>query len=113
MIAWRRLCRLDALDDPGARGFTIRRDGRPTDIFVARRGTSVYGYVNHCPHAGSPLDWVPEQFLSLDRRHIQCATHHALFEIDSGECLAGPCAGRGLEPVSLSLEDGWVLVEED
>jgi len=36
---------------------------------------------------------------SLPRRSaslIQCATHGALFLIESGECIAGPCAGQSL-----------------
>jgi len=50
---------------------------------------------NHCPHAGSPLDWIPGQFFDADGRNLVCHTHHAEFEPLSGECIAGPCP-RGL-----------------
>ncbi|BAZ95304.1 uncharacterized protein FOKN1_2947 [Thiohalobacter thiocyanaticus] len=70
----------------------------------------MYGYINRCPHAGSPLDWMPDQFLSLDQRHIQCATHAALFTLDGGECVAGPCVGDRLTPVALELVDGWICL---
>ncbi len=61
---------------------------------------------NHCPHAGSPLDWIPGQFFSDDGDSLVCHTHHALFEPLSGECLAGPCP-RGLYPLSIrELEEG-------
>ena len=43
------------------------------------------GYVNSCPHLGSPLDWVPNRFLSADGRHVLCATHGALFRIEDGK----------------------------
>ena len=61
---------------------------------------------NCCPHAGSPLDWIPGQFFSDDGRSVVCHTHHALFEPLSGECLAGPCP-RGLYPLPVrELEEG-------
>ncbi|MDQ6969985.1 MAG: Rieske 2Fe-2S domain-containing protein [Mariprofundus sp.] len=50
---------------------------------------------NHCPHAGSPLDWIPGQFFDADGQLLVCHTHHAEFEPLSGECIAGPCP-RGL-----------------
>ena len=80
------------------------------DVFVVRRGTQVFAYRNHCPHTGSPLDWQPDQFLNLDRTLIQCATHMALFRIDDGRCVSGPCKGEALTPVALSVVDGWVEI---
>jgi len=64
---------------------------------------------NHCPHAGSPLDWVPGQFFSDDGSSLVCHTHYAVFEPLSGECLAGPCA-RGLYPLSIKELDEGVAV---
>ncbi|MDV3238761.1 MAG: Rieske (2Fe-2S) protein [Gammaproteobacteria bacterium] len=105
-----RLCRFDELADPDSRGFAVQTAAGPEDIFIVRRGAQVFAYVNHCPHTGSPLDWLPDQFLSLDRRLIQCAMHAALFRIEDGRCVAGPCAGRALTPVSVTVEGGWILV---
>lgn len=105
-----RLCRLDELPDPGSRGFSLRTDAGLQDIFVVRRGEAVFAYLNCCPHTGSPLDWQPDQFLNLERSLIQCSTHMALFRIEDGHCLAGPCAGQGLEPVDVTVTDGWVEV---
>lgn len=110
-VSLQRLCRLEDLPDPGARGVSLRMPGGAVeDIFVVRRGAQVFAYRNHCPHTGSPLDWHPDQFLNLDRTLIQCATHLALFRIDDGRCIAGPCAGRALTPVALSVVDGWVEI---
>ncbi|MBI5463103.1 MAG: Rieske 2Fe-2S domain-containing protein [Gammaproteobacteria bacterium] len=108
-ITRQRLCRLDDLTDPGARGFTLQTPHGLQDIFLVRRGQAVYAYANHCPHTGSPLDWQPDQFLNLDRTLIQCATHLALFRIDDGHCVAGPCAGQSLTSVAVTLDDGWVI----
>ena len=68
--------------------------------------------VNSCPHTGGPLDWVEDQFLDLDRRHILCATHGALFRIEDGHCLAGPCKGKGLTAVAIVVAEGEVRLAE-
>jgi len=64
---------------------------------------------NQCPHAGSPLDWLPGQFFSEDGQSLVCHTHHATFEPLSGACLAGPCP-RGLYALPLRVLDGCVEV---
>ncbi|HEY9198169.1 MAG TPA: Rieske (2Fe-2S) protein [Gammaproteobacteria bacterium] len=109
----KRLCRIEELSDPGTRGFTLRTAGGLQDIFIVRRGAAVHAYLNHCPHTGSPLDWQPDRFLNLDGTLIQCATHSALFRIEDGFCVAGPCAGRALTSVSVALTDGWVEVDAE
>lgn len=105
-----RLCRLDDLEDPGSRGFPVLYAGEMLDILVVRRGEHVYGYLNTCPHAGGPLDWVPDRFLDLAREYIQCATHGALFRIADGVCVYGPCAGDRLTPVPTVVEAGEVVL---
>lgn len=105
----KRLCALDDLADPGSLAVNMEQTQLPWDLCLVRRGDRVFAYINHCPHAGSPLDWVPGEFLSLDKTHIQCSTHHALFEIDSGECVQGPCTGEKLKPVEVELVDGEVF----
>jgi nitrite reductase/ring-hydroxylating ferredoxin subunit len=43
---------------------------------------------------------------------IQCAHHGALFLIENGECVTGPCAGQSLRKVDCR-EDGdaiWVAL---
>ncbi len=56
------------------------------------------------------LDWAPGQGLSDHRKHILCATHGALFRIDDGHCLHGPCLGRGLSRVAIRLEGDSILL---
>ena len=79
-------------------------------IFVVRRGRLVAACVNSCPHTGGPLDWVPDQFLDLERRHMLCATHGALFRLEDGHCLAGPCAGDQLTAVAVEIVEGVVVL---
>ena len=104
------VCALDELDDPGCREFRIGEGEWPFRGFVVRRGDAVYAYQNFCMHAGHPLNWNRDRFLTGDGRQIICASHGAIYEIDSGECVAGPCPGRKLRPVDIEIRDGEVVV---
>jgi nitrite reductase/ring-hydroxylating ferredoxin subunit len=106
------VCRLSDLDQHGSRAFTIGRGDWPLRGFVVRSGAEVRGYVNHCPHAGHPLNLKPHQFLTPDGTLILCSSHGALFEKQTGYCLAGPCAGKHLQPVRLKVESGFVMLAE-
>jgi nitrite reductase/ring-hydroxylating ferredoxin subunit len=109
----RRLCALDEIAEPGSRSFRLDDDADHRPFFVVREGGRVVAYENVCPHAGSPLDWLPDRFLDVDRRRILCATHGALFRIADGHCIGGPGAGKSLTPVLIRIADGAIyLVEE-
>jgi nitrite reductase/ring-hydroxylating ferredoxin subunit len=53
---------------------------------------------------------MPDDFLSKDRESIQCASHGALYEIDTGLCFRGPCAGKSLRRVDVSVRGGDIYV---
>lgn len=102
------LCSLTALPEYGTRGFTLGQQ----EIFLVRQAAQVWAYVNRCPHTGVTLNWLPNQFLDLEERYIQCATHGALFRPEDGLCLAGPCLGSRLEPVPLTLIDNEIYIAD-
>ena len=104
------ICRLDELTDPDCRGTAVMLEGRLQDIFVVRQGNQVYGYLNSCPHTGGPLDWLPGQFLDLEKKYIQCKTHDARFRMHDGECVAGPCRGDSLVMVPTAIDEGDVVI---
>ena len=106
----RVVCRLSDLAG-GARGFTIGGGNWPLRLLVIRVADAVHGYLNRCPHAGHPLDLLPQHFLTADGTLILCSSHGALFEKSTGYCVAGPCAGRSLTPVPLEVKCGFVLLE--
>ena len=108
----RELCRLEDLPDGAAKGFPAA-PGLFVGLFAVRQGDAVRVYVNACPHIGTPLDWVPDRFLSADGSRIICATHGAEFRIEDGECLRGPCLGDALDAVLIQINDGVVFVPED
>ena len=102
--------RLDDIDDPGCREFSIGEGDWPFKGFVVREGNNVYAYQNFCVHVGHPLNWKPNSFLTKDKDAIICASHGAMYRIDSGECFAGPCRGKSLRKVDIDVRDGVVFV---
>jgi nitrite reductase/ring-hydroxylating ferredoxin subunit len=106
----RVVCRLSDIAPHGARAFTIGGGGWPLRGVVVRLADSVCGYVNRCPHAGHPLNLLPDRFLTPDGTLLLCSSHGALFEKATGYCVAGPCAGSALTPVILEVRNGFVLL---
>lgn len=109
----RLLCRWDEIAEGQSRGFQLPRAGTapPLGILAVKKGGQVFLYRNLCPHAHIPLEWVEHQFLTADGSLIQCANHGALFTIDKGVCVAGPCAGQGLQPVDYTCEGSAIYIE--
>ena len=104
------VCRVADLGDPGARGFETGDGDWPFRGFVVRLDGALYAYANICPHRGHPLDMPMDHFLADRGRLIQCASHGALFVAETGECVAGPCAGRGLLVLACRERQGQVMV---
>lgn len=102
------LCHLEELPNPGSKELKIASEA----CFVVRRGQGLFVYQNRCPHTGAPLNLMPDRFLDYDRQYIQCSTHGALFEIDSGKCVAGPCVGQYLDTVPCHIENGALHLRE-
>lgn len=102
--------RLDELEDPGCREFSIGEGDWPFRGFVVRQGEEVFAYQNFCMHAGHPLNWSPNKFLTKDKSAIICASHGAMFDIQTGSCIAGPASGRALRQVVAEVREGVVYV---
>lgn len=48
------------------------------------------------------MAWRKDAYLNGKRTHIACHAHGALFEIETGICIQGPCLGKALEAVKLT-----------
>lgn len=107
MTDWHALCRADELSEDSSKEFVTAG----TDLFVVKKDGLIYAYVNHCPHLGVALNWQEDQFLDSDKALIQCATHGALFLIEDGRCVAGPCNGASLKPIETNIRDGQIFVK--
>jgi nitrite reductase/ring-hydroxylating ferredoxin subunit len=100
---------LDQIADPGARNYVLQIGDRRFHGFVVRRGGQAFGYVDRCPHAGLPLAQALDQYLTPDGGLIACSWHGALFEVETGACVGGPCAGARLSPWPVAVEDGRIV----
>lgn len=98
------LCKTSDIEDPGSKSFELKIKRKTHSIFVVHKNAEFFAYYNKCPHTGANLEWQEDKFLDLDNALIQCATHDALFMIDSGECIAGPCVGESLQSLPLLLK---------
>ena len=105
----RRLCALGDIGDPGAKGFRFRTGEALFAGVIVRRGETLAGYVDRCPHAGWPLAALDDRFLTRTGEHILCSGHGALFRLEDGVCVAGPCAGSHLEPWPVVVRDAQVF----
>ncbi|MGI9302005.1 MAG: Rieske (2Fe-2S) protein [Gammaproteobacteria bacterium] len=79
---------------------------------VCKKG-GVYCYRNACPRTGTPLDWLPDQFLDVDKELIMCSTHGAELRIEDGFCVSGPCLNQRVVAVSVLVEEGVVYLDDE
>ena len=104
-----RLCALDEIADPGSKGFLFREGEALFLGFVVRRGAIVAGFVDRCPHAGMPLAMTPDRYLTREGDLILCSSHGAMFRIENGVCVGGPCAGQSLRSWVVRVEGSQVV----
>ena len=95
-----------------ARGVSIRDGARVRKFIVLRWEGETIVYRNRCPHAGTPLDWIPDRFFDRSKTYLFCTSHAASFEPDTGLCVDGPCLGDRLERCAFDLRDGVVTLTE-
>ncbi|AMX01889.1 Rieske (2Fe-2S) protein [Microbulbifer thermotolerans] len=109
------LCRHGELTEGQSKGFSLGDSAAGTaNVFAVMKNGEVFAYKNNCPHRGINLEWQEDQFLDPDGALIQCASHGALFQIETGECVAGPCAGDALTPVPIEYgRDGIYVLMAD
>jgi len=104
-----RLLDFNQLEEGAARNFVLAMRAGRFHGFVVRKDGEVRGYVDRCPHAGLPLAQQLDDYLTPDGGLIGCSWHGALFRIDDGVCVGGPCAGQALLPWPVAVEDGWIV----
>ncbi|WP_454758239.1 Rieske (2Fe-2S) protein [Caulobacter segnis] len=104
------LCALDEVSSPGSKGFRWREGDAMFAGFVVRKDDLVVGYVDSCPHAGWPLAGFAGRYLTRENDLILCAGHAALFKIEDGACVAGPCPNEKLFSWPVEVRDGQIIV---
>lgn len=113
------LCDLSDLEETGAFGLTIEGKDGPIDILVAKmQGHSdkvldkeIVAYRNSCPHISTPLETFDHEFLdSDDPSLLVCSTHGARFRLADGYCIIGPCRGKSLTPIAVTLRKNKIFL---
>ena len=104
------LAHLDQLADGALVETDATIDGDPESVILLRDGDTIRAWLNVCPHAGRRLDWAPGKFLRDKQGHLVCAVHGATFELQRGECIAGPCRGAAMRAIDVEVRDGAVYV---
>ena len=110
VLGSRAVAKIDELEPGDVKKFWLICQKYRIDGFLVNDRGQFHAYVNRCRHMPTPLDFIRDQFLSEDGRHLMCYTHGALYEFDSGVCVAGPCRGESLYRLPVRLEAGEVLV---
>ena len=105
------LITLDSIEDGGFAEVEASLDGDAESLILHRSGASIRAWLNVCPHAGRRLDWAPGKFLKSKEGHLICAAHGASFELERGDCVAGPCRGDSLRAVAVEVRDGQVVLK--
>lgn len=107
-----RLCHSDDVAEGEARGFGPL-EGSKRKVIVIRRNGVLHAWLDACPHysTGTPMAWKTDAYLNGERTHLTCHSHNALFEMDTGECILGPCLGQSLKRIEIAVgEEGDVFV---
>lgn len=100
---------LDLIPDRTARAFVLQMKAGRFHGFVVRRGEDVRGYVDRCPHAGVPLAQTLDDYLTPGGALIACSWHGALFRIEDGLCVGGPCVGQALAAWPVAVREGSIV----
>lgn len=104
------LAHLEHIEDGGFAEAEAMLDGDAESLILHRDGAAVRAWLNVCPHTGRRLDWAPGKFLKSRDGLLVCAVHGASFELQQGNCVAGPCRGDRLRAVAVEVRDGDVVL---
>ncbi len=99
------LCHSSEIAEGKSKGFQLDK----RFVFAVKKNNQIYVYENSCPHLGIQLEWQTDQFLDSEGSLIQCSTHGALFKIEDGECLSGPCLGQSLIALNFTINDQQMI----
>lgn len=88
--------------------------GTPREALVLRDPSGIVrAFVNLCRHLPIPLDGGSKRYLDESGVHLMCGTHGARYRREDGYCFEGPCRGRSLFRLPVSIDpDGTIWIDE-
>lgn len=108
----RHVAPADAVPDRGTLRFEAIDGRRRVDGILQRVDDGIVAWENSCPHK-------PEVQLDrglgalVDGDQLVCHEHGARFNCDDGYCTRGPCRGRSLSPIDVTVREGDVFLTDD
>jgi len=96
--------------DLSTRSFQVVVKGKLFQGFVVKKGGRYFAYQNLCQHLPITLDLRDSDFFTHDKQFLQCHMHGAMYEVETGFCIAGPCQGARLVALELQEEEGRVVI---
>ncbi|MCH4243415.1 Rieske (2Fe-2S) protein [Acinetobacter gerneri] len=97
-----KLCEIDSFSDRDVLKVEHPFQSEKTVVIIKKNG-QYYSYENVCPHFSVQLDYRSGQFSIYKNEVIMCAHHSALFDIETGLCIDGPCKGQHLVKIDHEL----------
>lgn len=104
-----RLCALSDLEENVARSFRSPAG----EVILVVRDAQVYAWQNICPHLGINLEFNPDEFMDCEQHYLVCSNHGALFRVEDGLCVSGPCQGEGLAAVAIEVTSGEIYLADN
>ena len=93
------------------RSFDCKIRGKIFNGFVIKKKGEYYAYQNLCKHLPISLDLNDNDFFSNDNKLIQCHMHGAMYAIETGLCIGGPCQGAVLNRLEIKEEDKYLVIK--
>lgn len=108
------ICASAALQEKGTGiRFELATPAGAVSAFVIRYRGKPHGWINRCAHVSVELDWQQGEFFDDAGLYLICATHGAVYEPDTGRCVAGPCKGARLQKVAVTERDGSIFLDTE
>lgn len=105
----KQLCHYSDIAESHSKGFTVEG----TSCIAVKKEGTLFVYRNECPHLSIPLEHMPDQFLDSQQAYIICSNHGALFEIQTGLCISGPCVNSSLKSIPFEIQNNCVHIDTD
>ena len=105
------LCETNEFGDKQA--IKVAHPHKEISVVIIQKEQRFYAYENVCPHFSVQLDYKEGQFSLYQNQVIMCAHHSALFDIETGMCIDGPCKGKHLQVISIEHINNQILLKSE
>jgi len=97
------LCNIDDIEEGHVRRAIFPDGNSQQTMILVRDDESAHAFENLCPHYNLPLDFKGDDFMHPERNLLRCKNHQALFRMNDGVCIEGPCVGKRLKVVDIEV----------